>query len=178
MNPINVLWSILVATVQVGIDINNNPIYINPTRVQIENQQNFIAPTSDLMISLLQVAPSSQIGIQKNIINVSGGGLQEQIVVLYRSIIAIELFSKDNSSVTQKDLLMAYLNSYTSRNIQAQNSIFIAEISQNPISLSQIEGADRLNRFRFEVSVNHSMAITNNIPYYDTNFTPQIIINN
>ena len=178
MNPINVLWNILVATVQIGLDVNNNPIYINPARVQIENQQNFIAPTSDLMISLLQTTPSSQIGMQKNIINIPLGGLQEQVVILYRSIIGIELFSKDNSAVTQKDLLMVYLNSYISRNIQNQNSIFIAEISQNPISLSQIEGADRLNRFRFDISVNHSVAITNNIPYYDTNFIPQVIINN
>ena len=178
MTPIEALWNILKSTIQVGVDINNAPIYIDSNRVQIENQYNFINTDPGLFVVLMQTSPSQQAGIQKKIIDIPLGGLQEQIIVLYRSMIAIELFSKDFSAVQQKDLMEVYLNSYISTNLQAQYNIFIAEMSQTPISLSQIEGSDRINRFRFDVSVNSSVAITNDIPYYDTNFIPQVIFNN
>lgn len=178
MTPIQALWNILINTVQIGVDINNQPIYIPQSRVQIENQDNKIIPSDGLMILLSQRAPDEQIAAGKQFFVDVDGNMNEIISLSYRSIISIDLFSKDFSAVNQKSLLMPYLFSYTSTDLQAKYGIYIAEMTPSaPSSLSELEGADRLNRFRFDVSITYSNSVTNQIPYYDNNFIPKTFIN-
>lgn len=178
MIPINALWNILLNTVQTGVDVNNDPIYIDKSRLVIENQDNFIIPSANLLILLSHRTPSEQVAKGQTFFVDNAGNMNQQIIISYRTIISIDLLSKDYSAVTQKDLLEIYLNSYTSTDLQAKYGIFIAEMTPTaPTSLSELEGADRINRFRFDVSINHSSTITYQIPYYDNNFIPQSTFN-
>jgi hypothetical protein len=178
MAPISILRNILLAVFQTGVDVNNLPVYIAPARLQIENQQNIIAPLKDLMIVLREKSPSMQIATDKQLTDIVGGGLTETISTSYRSIITIELISQNTSALELKDNLMPYLNSYVSRDMQNANGINIAEITPtDPTSITEVEGSDRIYRFLFDVALFYAKVITFNVPYYDKNFIPQIITN-
>jgi hypothetical protein len=164
---------ILTMVVVVGTDNAGQPIYINPNRVVIANQPNFVVPEVGLFITI-QV--SNQQLVNTNKAYQTQTGFKESIGVDYLSSLAIEFFSKDDTAFNLKDLLPLYLESYGSRDYQNQNNFTIEPLGQSFFDLSSLEGADRINRFRYEYKVFHGVSITNDIPYYDNNFTPSTII--
>tara|TARA_B100001059_G_C17837301_1_gene589118 strand:+ start:3713 stop:4246 length:534 start_codon:yes stop_codon:yes gene_type:complete len=166
MTPIKILAKIITDTFIVGNDNSGNPIYVEPLRVVIENQNQFIAPTQGILVYISHDSKTTY-GVAKAYkYDEPNDEFLETIDQAFISIFAIELYSRDSSAIELQDTLLLYLNSYKSEQIQYDYNVTIAPINSSWSSLGFLEGASRLNRFRISLSMYHGKQIISNANYF------------
>ena len=172
------LAKIITNTLQVGTELVNEvltPVYIEPSRVVIENQSNFIVPDAGLfiLISFERQQPYNFASEYHNFEN--NTKLKEVLTKNFYSTFAIELYSKDSSAIEYQEKILLYLNSFKSKQLQEEYNISIQTTNSSWTSLSFLEGASRMYRFRLSVGMYHDISIENEITYIKTINTSTIL---
>lgn len=185
------LAKIIINTLQVGTELVNEvltPVYIEPSRVVVENQPNLIVPDAAIENQLNLIVPDAGLFIlisfeRQQPYNFASEyhnfenntKLKEVLTKNFYSTFAIELYSKDSSAIEYQEKILLYLNSFKSKQLQEEYNISIQTTNNSWTSLSFLEGASRMYRFRLSVGMYHDISIENEITYIKTINTSTIL---
>lgn len=171
MRADQVLAKIITNTLQVGTKIINEvnvPVYIEPSRVVLENQETFIAPVKGLLV-LISFAGQQPYVFARNYQNFENNTkLKEILTKAFYSTFAIELLSQDFSAIEYQEKLLLFLNGYKSQELQMQYNVSIQTANSSWASLSFLEGATRNYRFRISINMYHGVSIESEVPAINT----------
>jgi len=171
MTADQILAKIITNTLQVGTELVNEvptPVYIEPSRVVLENQEAFIAPSKGLLI-LISFANQQPYAFARNYQNFENNTkLKEVLTKTFYTTFAVELLSKDTSAIEYQEKLLLFLNSYKSKELQEQYNVSIQTANSSWASLSFLEGASRNYRFRIAINMYHGISIESEVPTINT----------
>ncbi len=88
--------------------------------------------------------------------------------------LSVDILSRSIEALNRKEEVLLALNSDYSRQQQAANSFYVAQLSTEFVNLSQVDGAAIPYRFNISVGLQYFFTKVSNVPYYDTFAQPEI----
>jgi hypothetical protein len=142
--------------------LDNDQIYIY--------NQDFNLNNSGKLQVIIQYTSSEPYSITNKFIPADEGveGAKEKIVMLVKENYTINIVSKGEEARTRKEELLLALITNQAANIQEQYQFKLANLPNNFIDISGVEGAGSLNRYAINISLltYHSKEL--DTAYYDT----------
>lgn len=137
--------------------------------------QNFKLPSVSGLFIVIQQTSSQNFASNNNFVPTEAGA-DENMAILTREEYAINILSKDESARQRKEEIILALNSNYSQNQQGLYQFQIGRISNGFTNVSELEGANVINRFVINIALKAHYSKSIATDYYDT-FTNSTQIN-
>lgn len=146
---------------------------LDDQQIWLYNQNNRIAPTKGLfvMIQLLSAQPFA------NNSKTGEDGMSEELMLNMQETYSVNIFSKDDSAAFRNQEVLQALQSQVAKEWQEIFQFKVPRTSSNFVNISELEGAEMLNRYAITISLLTSYYKKNIVDYYDE-FENTIIYNN
>lgn len=99
-----------------------------------------------------------------------------QSVNMYAAI-DIDIISRGPAARDRKEEIILALNSTYSQQQQQANSFFVGTLSTAFVNINDIDGAAIPYRYRISIGMQYMVSKVKTPPFYDSNFTPTVTVN-
>ena len=137
-------------TEQILVNVIKSELSIDDNHCFIRNQ-NFKVPSDEGLFVVLGLVDSKIMSSNNEVLPVSGG-MEENQIVLSAESIQFDVYSRDNSALLRRYEVLQALSSIYCQQQQELNNFRIFQIPHTFINSSEAEGGSRLNRFTIVVT--------------------------
>lgn len=157
------------------LDILQNQMALGDGRIFLWDQKIFRPKDNNLWITVSQISVKPFGSSNNQVAN--GGGLQSVQSLNVQSMIDIDLVSRGTDAIFRKEeVVMAFSSNY-SESQQELNNFYVAPLSIGFRDLSELDGTAMIYRYNISVNMIYLASKVQQVPYYDSFPTSQVITN-